>query len=374
MTHDGEASGSLRGVLAEVAAERAAQDAMWGFQDFPDGTGRTALVGAGGVREAGEAAGRAKREVTEAAARGALTWRHVLHEEVLEAFAEDDPAALRAELIQVAAVAVKWVQALDRRREPPPRRVRQRFRAIVDVHVLLLRPARDGGPTWDGGRTGNGGRTRDGGPTWDGGRTGNGGPTRDGGPTWEDGPVRDDEFMPDGRLMRGGGSVGDGGLAPGGPGGRARTGAPPTGAPPTGAPPTGAPPTGARVREVLLGRRAGTGYGDGLWHLPSGHLEAGESVIEAAVREAREETGVVLDPADLTFVHVMHRAPERVGLFFAATRWRGEPYNAEPHKCSELGWWPLDKLPHDMVGYPDAALAHIRDGVPFALHEWHPVG
>lgn len=298
MTHDGEVSGSLRGVLAEVAAERAAQDAMWGFQDFPDGTGHTAPVGAGGVREAGEAAGRAKREVTEAAARGALTWRHVLHEEVLEAFAENEPDALRAELIQVAAVAVKWVQALDRRREPPPRRVRQRFRAIVDVHVLLLRPARDGGP------------------------------------------------------------------AQGGPDGESRT----------GESAAGAPRAGARVREVLLGRRAGTGYGDGLWHLPSGHLEAGESVIEAAVREAREETGVDLDPADLTFVHVMHRAPERVGLFFAATRWRGEPYNAEPHRCSELGWWPLDKLPHDMVGYPDAALAHIRDGVPFALHEWHPVG
>ncbi|MER6951259.1 hypothetical protein ABT294_45315 [Nonomuraea sp. NPDC000554] len=55
--------------------------------------------------------------LAEAAARGELSWRHILHEEVLEAFAEDDPELLRAELVQVAAVAVKWVQALDRRRD-----------------------------------------------------------------------------------------------------------------------------------------------------------------------------------------------------------------------------------------------------------------
>lgn len=36
-------------------------------------------------------------------------------EEVLEAFAEADPDRLRAELVQVAAVATKWIQALDRR-------------------------------------------------------------------------------------------------------------------------------------------------------------------------------------------------------------------------------------------------------------------
>lgn len=380
MTHDGEAScggpGPLARVLAEVAAERAAQDAMWGVQDFPDGTGPTtpavpgapttsegagrgatdagdgtgvagrAGVGFGGGlargvgEDAGEAAERAKREVTEAAARGALTWRHVLHEEVLEAFAEDEPAALRAELIQVAAVVVKWVQALDRRREPPPRRDAQRFRAIVDVHVLLLRPAAPPvrtGPDDESTPNGLGGGLTPRGPE---GFAGSGPSDRlarrgpEGGPMWN-GP-------------------GDG-VARGLPGGVLRAGG-----------------TGARVREVLMGRRRGTGYGDGLWHLPSGHLEAGESVVRAAVREAREEVGVVVDPDDLTFVHVMHRAPDRVGLFFAANRWAGEPYNAEPHKCSELGWWPLDRLPADMVGYPAAALARIRDGVPFAHHEWLP--
>ncbi len=103
--------GSLNRVLTDVAAERAAQDAMWGLQEHPDGTGPAYA----------SEADLAKRAVADSAAEGRLTWRHILHEEVLEAFAEDDPDRLRTELIQVAAVAVKWVQDLDRRATSPGR-------------------------------------------------------------------------------------------------------------------------------------------------------------------------------------------------------------------------------------------------------------
>ncbi|MFD9939253.1 NUDIX domain-containing protein [Nonomuraea sp. NPDC059023] len=125
--------------------------------------------------------------------------------------------------------------------------------------------------------------------------------------------------------------------------------------------------------EVLLIRRAGTGYRDGQWHLPSGHLEPGETVVEGAIREAREEVGVVIAAAALRFVHVMHRSPDRVGLFFAAREWAGEPYNAEPHKCSAIGWHPLAGLPADTVDYPAAALAAIGRAEPFAVFGW-PAG
>ncbi|GAA3102587.1 hypothetical protein [Streptosporangium carneum] len=107
MTPDGDygVPGSLAKVLADVAAERVAQDVMWGIQDIDDGTGPWHAADAD----------RAKEDVGEASREGRLTWRHILREEVLEAFAEDGPDALRTELVQVAAVAVKWVQALDRR-------------------------------------------------------------------------------------------------------------------------------------------------------------------------------------------------------------------------------------------------------------------
>ncbi|GAA3469627.1 NUDIX domain-containing protein [Nonomuraea roseola] len=99
-------------------------------------------------------------------------------------------------------------------------------------------------------------------------------------------------------------------------------------------------------------------------------MEEGESALEAAVREAREEVGVVIDPADLTFVHAMHRAPDRMGLFFRAERWTGEPYNAEPGKCAALDWHPLDALPDGLVPYPEAALLAILRGEPFAQFDF----
>jgi predicted house-cleaning noncanonical NTP pyrophosphatase (MazG superfamily) len=97
--------GGLARVLADVRAEREAQDRMWGVQEFPDGSGP----------EFAEDAEEAKRECATAYQRGELTWRHILTEEFFEALAESDPAALRAELVQTAAVAVKWIQSLDRR-------------------------------------------------------------------------------------------------------------------------------------------------------------------------------------------------------------------------------------------------------------------
>lgn len=97
--------GGLARVLADVKAEREAQDRMWGVQEFPDGSGPEFI----------EEAERAKQECTTAYQRGELTWRHILTEEFFEALAESDPTALRTELVQTAAVAVKWIQSLDRR-------------------------------------------------------------------------------------------------------------------------------------------------------------------------------------------------------------------------------------------------------------------
>ncbi|GAA2639902.1 nucleoside triphosphate pyrophosphohydrolase [Actinomadura fulvescens] len=107
-----DVAGSLETVLADVAAERDAQDRLWGVQEFPDGSGP----------EYGERADEAKREVAAAWSRGELTWRHILTEEFYEALAETDPGRLRTELVQTAAVAVKWVQSLDRRHCAQPHR------------------------------------------------------------------------------------------------------------------------------------------------------------------------------------------------------------------------------------------------------------
>ncbi|GAA3142420.1 trifunctional class I SAM-dependent methyltransferase/NUDIX hydrolase/VOC family protein [Streptomyces rectiviolaceus] len=133
-----------------------------------------------------------------------------------------------------------------------------------------------------------------------------------------------------------------------------------------------------RGDEVLLARRANTGYGDGLFNVPSGHVEPGEDVRTAVIREAREEIGLDLTPEDVRAELVLqHRGPgeePRIGWFFEATYGAGgEPFNAEPSKCDELAWHRTETLPDDMVAYCRAALEAWRAGERFALH-WQEEG
>ncbi|HEY5834927.1 hypothetical protein [Streptomyces sp.] len=93
-------------VLAEVLAERVRQDDRWGQQNHPDGTGNLSQQ---------DRAKFARKWCEDAFGAGYGTWADILTEEVAEAEGERDPARLRAELVQVAAVAVAWIEAIDRR-------------------------------------------------------------------------------------------------------------------------------------------------------------------------------------------------------------------------------------------------------------------
>ena len=121
---------------------------------------------------------------------------------------------------------------------------------------------------------------------------------------------------------------------------------------------------------ILLGLRCNTGYSDGLYHLPAGHLEDGETVVAGAIREAREELGVDIDPADLRMAHVMHQRSGRVSFFFDVARWSGDIVNAEPDKCKALDWFADDRLPSNMVRYARVALDLIRNGSTLGLYGW----
>lgn len=129
-----------------------------------------------------------------------------------------------------------------------------------------------------------------------------------------------------------------------------------------------------REGQVLLAQRQGTGYADGAWNLPSGHLEEGETIDQAVIREAREEIGIHLEPADIRFVHMCHfRNPEgqaRMGAFFEARSWVGEPYNAEPHKCSGIAWFPFDELPAATYPYTAVGVAEYVRGSSYAAVGW----
>ena len=60
--------------------------------------------------------------------------------------------------------------------------------------------------------------------------------------------------------------------------------------------------------KILLGRRTNTGYYDGWYTVPSGHVEVGELPLECLLREAYEEIGITFKKEDARFVHTMYRA------------------------------------------------------------------
>ena len=126
-----------------------------------------------------------------------------------------------------------------------------------------------------------------------------------------------------------------------------------------------------RGGEILLLRRRNTGYEDGAYSVIAGHLDGDEPATLALAREAMEEAGIAIAPADLRFAHVMHRkeagaADERIDLFFAATVWQGDPTVRELDKCSELRWASLNALPENVVSYVRTALDHFLHNRPYA--------
>ena len=130
-----------------------------------------------------------------------------------------------------------------------------------------------------------------------------------------------------------------------------------------------------RADRVLLLRRTGNVYASGQLCLPSGHLEQGESVCQAAVREAFEETGIMLGPETLRHVLSIHQrnrgtSDTRVGFAFTPSAWTGEPVNAEPHKHSELIWADPDDLPADMAEYTAAVITAVGRSLTFTLNGW----
>jgi hypothetical protein len=114
----------LNVVLGHVEWERRRQDRKWGEQNWPDvcpvlmnrrgGCSTQRMAQEYEIPTAQRARFRCETEFS----RGDGTWADILIEEVAEAIeagAQADTAALRKELVQIAAVAVAWVEAIDRR-------------------------------------------------------------------------------------------------------------------------------------------------------------------------------------------------------------------------------------------------------------------
>lgn len=129
-------------------------------------------------------------------------------------------------------------------------------------------------------------------------------------------------------------------------------------------------------RELLLHRRQNTGYADGLWDCAgSGHVDEGEPMTMAVVREAQEEVGLSVLPGDVRFATMAHaRDPQDGTVYIDAYFWVesfvGEARICEPHKSAELAWFALDTLPDDLIAKRRRSIDNALGGVPFSQEGW----
>ncbi|MSU54759.1 MAG: NUDIX domain-containing protein [Candidatus Staskawiczbacteria bacterium] len=123
--------------------------------------------------------------------------------------------------------------------------------------------------------------------------------------------------------------------------------------------------------KILLGRRKDTGYYDGWYGVPAGHVDAKELPIVAGIREAKEEVGVDINSADIQFAHALYRTAhdetgDRSDYFFMVQKWDGEPRIMESEKCDDLQWFPITNLPENTIHHEKGAIENIVKGIHYS--------
>ena len=122
--------------------------------------------------------------------------------------------------------------------------------------------------------------------------------------------------------------------------------------------------------KVLIARRCNTGYEDGVYQIPAGHIEEGELPTDAAIREAKEEVGIDLIANDFELATILYRPKhdetgDRVDFFFKVKSWKGEVINTEPEKCDDLNWVSPTELPDNMTLHIKRAIENVQKGITY---------
>lgn len=117
--------------------------------------------------------------------------------------------------------------------------------------------------------------------------------------------------------------------------------------------------------------RTNTGYMDGFWTLPSGHVEKEELPLRGMIRETKEEVGIDVEADKLKFAHLMTRPAEnetgeRVDIFFETNEWKGPIGNPEPDKHGKVEWVDFDSV--KWIPTQKYAISCIERGIQYS--EW----
>lgn len=116
-------------------------------------------------------------------------------------------------------------------------------------------------------------------------------------------------------------------------------------------------------KQILLSKRKNTGYKDGEYELPGGHLEENEDLYEAMIREAKEELGISLKRENLKIVHIMHHYKgKRMNFILEIEKSNLEPRIMEVDKCEELKWVEINNLPENTMEKVKIIISYIEKG------------
>lgn len=101
---------------------------------------------------------------------------------------------------------------------------------------------------------------------------------------------------------------------------------------------------------MLHRRKSKTGFGQ--WGGAGGHINHGESIMAAVLRELKEEAGPDIKVKNLKFLGVLNftQSPpvHNVGIIFSAEWVSGEPVVSSPHETTEWQWFDIDNLPEPL--------------------------
>lgn len=131
--------------------------------------------------------------------------------------------------------------------------------------------------------------------------------------------------------------------------------------------------------KILFVKRAGSGFYDGFYSLPAGHLDGDEDAKHALAREMKEELNLDLAIDTIKHIHTLHRKSietnggqrEYLDLFFCYQIDDNiHPMINEPDKIAELRWCNIHQFPNKIVPYIEFVLGEINKKHTYSQHGW----
>ena len=117
--------------------------------------------------------------------------------------------------------------------------------------------------------------------------------------------------------------------------------------------------------KVCMIKRKNTGYMDGYYAFVGGHVEKGESLKQAGIREVKEECGVVIKAEDMNFVGGIRngKREDYFNYYYVVSNFEGKLQNMEEDKCEEIVWIDKNAIPDNTVDNDKRALYNYLNNI-----------